>query len=225
MIAESTLNKNGIELMEIDEVFTKIKGYKYYFISNYGRLIHKNKKGNYNVVSPVLVKGGYLKYTLSKPTRKYKGDYVRDKNGKPKRNSKDATANQLVGMMFLEYNPYTEKYNYTIEQLDTHHKDHNPQNNYYKNLMWLSNGKKGSRPDHGFINTIKRIAVYDESTATYHRYRDIERFCKKIDTDILELIDILKDNTTPHIKGGEWDTYKVNDYYVGIQKFKRKPRK
>ena len=91
MIAESTLNKNGIELMEIDEVFTQVKGYKYYFISNYGRLIHKNKKGNYNIVSPVLVKGGYLKYTLSKPTRKYKGDYVRDKNGKPKRNTKDAT--------------------------------------------------------------------------------------------------------------------------------------
>ena len=225
MIAESTLNKNGIELMEIDEVFTQVKGYKYYFISNYGRLIHKNKKGNYNIVSPVLVKGGYLKYTLSKPTRKYKGDYVRDKNGKPKRNTKDATANQLVGMMFLEYNPYTEKYNYTIEQLDTHHKDHNPQNNYYKNLMWLSNGKKGSRPDHGFINTIKRIAVYDESTATYHRYRDIERLCGNIDIDILELIDILKDKNTPSIKDGEWTTYKVYEYYIGIQKFTRKPRK
>ena len=91
--------------------------------------------------------------------------------------------------------------------------------------MWLSNGKKGSRPDHGFINTIKRIAVYDESTATYHRYRDIERLCGNIDIDILELIDILKDKNTPSIKDGEWTTYKVYEYYIGIQKFTRKPRK
>ena len=109
MITEKILTKNGIELMEIDEVFTKVKGYKDYFISNYGRLIHKNKKGKYNIISPVLVKGGYLTYTLSKPTRKYKGDYVRDKNGNLKYNRTSTTANKLVGMMFLEYKPYTEK--------------------------------------------------------------------------------------------------------------------
>ena len=50
-------------------------------------------------------------------------------------------------------------------------------------------------------------------------------FTFRVDIDILELIDILKDKDTPSIKDGEWTTYKVYEYYIGIQKFKRKPRK
>ena len=85
--------------------------------------------------------------------------------------------------------------------------------------MWLANGKVGTRADHQFINTIKKIAVYNENNANYHTYKDIERLCKRIDTDILELIDILKDKDTPKIKAGAWTTYQVNDFYVGVQFF------
>ena len=91
--------------------------------------------------------------------------------------------------------------------------------------MWLANGKDGTRADHQFINTIKKIAVYNESNANYHTYKDIERLCKRIDTDILELIDILKDKDTVKIKDGAWTTYKVNDFYVGIQFFTRNKAK
>lgn len=225
MVSKKTLEKNNIELIEIDEEFTQVKGYTNYFISNYGRLIHKRADKTYNIVSPNIINGGYIGYSLSKPARKYKGDIVRDENGKAKGSRTTATANQLVAKMFVDYNPYTEKYNYTIEQLDTHHKDHNRQNNYYKNLMWLANGKGGSRADHYFINQIKKIAIYDTEKVQYHTFKDIERLCSRIDLDILELIDILKDENTPNIKNGEWDTYKVNDFYIGLQYYTRERKK
>ena len=37
----------------------------------------------------------------------------------------------------------------------------------------------------------------------------------------LELIDILKDKTTPQIKDGSWTTYRVNDVYIGVEYYKR----
>lgn len=230
MIKKEKLNKYGIELIALDETFVKVKGYKNYFISNYGRLIsqRKNKKSKdieLKLINPSVMADGYLGYTLSKPTRKYKGKYVKDKNGKNKDNRQGTTSHRLVATMFVEYNPYTEKYDYTLDQLAAHHKDHNRQNNYFKNLMWLANGKRGSRSDHSFVDSIKNIAIYDEKTAIYHTYKDIERLCKRIDIDILELIDILKDTDTPHIKDGKWETYKVNDYYVGLEKYKREPKK
>lgn len=187
-------------------------------------MAHKNNKGKLNIVNPSITKGNYLTYTLSKPARTYRGEKVRNADGTIKRNVLPITANRLVGYMFVEYNPYEGKYNYSIEYLDIHHKDHNRQNNYFKNLMWLANGKDGTRADHQFINTIKKIAVYNEQNATYHTYRDIERLCRRIDTDILELIDILKDKDTPKIKDGAWTTYKVNDWYIGVQYFKRKDK-
>ena len=224
-LSENVLLKNGIELIELDEVFKQVTNWNKYYISNYGRLVHKNSKGKYNIVNPSITKGSYLTYTLNKPTRTYKGEKVRNADGTLKRNVLSITANRLVGYMFVEYNPYKGRYDYSIEYLDIHHKDHNRQNNYYKNLMWLANGKDGTRADHQFINIIKKIAVYNESNANYHTYKDIERLCKRIDTDILELIDILKDKDTVKIKDGAWTTYKVNDYYVGIQFFTRKDRK
>ena len=226
ILTEKTLLKSGIELLEADELFKQVTGWNKYFISNYGRLVRENRNGNgYHIINPSITKGNYLEYTLSKPARTYKGKKVRNADGKPKRNAWSITANRLVGLMFVEYDPYKDRYNYSIEYLDTHHKDHNRHNNYYKNLMWLANGKDGTRADHQFINTIKKIAVYNENNATYHTYRDIERLCRRIDTDILELIDILKDKDTVKIKDGAWTTYKVNDFYVGIQFFTRKDKK
>ena len=224
ILSSKILDKNNIELIETDEKFEQVPNWNKYFISNYGRLVHKNNKGRYNIVNPSITNGGYLGYTLSKPARTYKGKKVRGADGKIKRNVLSITANRLVALMFVEYNPYQGRYDYSMECLDTHHKDHDRQNNYFKDLMWLANGKYGTRADHQFINTIKRIAVYNEQNDTYHTYRDIERLCKRIDTDILELIDILKDKDTVKIKDGKWTTYKVNDWYIGVQYFKRKDK-
>lgn len=222
MLTNNILEKNNIELIGKDETFTQIPQWNRYFISNYGRLLHKNKKNRYTIVNPSITTGGYLTYTLSKPARTYKGQKLRKPDGTAKTQRLSITANRLVGLMFVEYNPYQGKYDYSIEYMDTHHKDHNRQNNYFKNLMWLSNGKAGTRSDHQFVNDIKKIAVYNEKDTTYHTYRDIERLCKRIHTDILELIDILKDKDTPMIKDGNWNTYKVNNSYVGVQYYKHK---
>lgn len=224
ILSEKMLLKNGIELLESDEVFKQVKGWNKYFASNYGRLIHKNNKGKYTIVNPSITKGNYLSYTLSKPARTYKGEKVRNTDGRTRRNAWSITANRLVGLMFVEYDPYKGIYDYSIKYLDIHHKDHNRQNNYFKNLMWLANGKDGTRADHQFINTIQKIAIYNQENAKYHTFKDIEKLCKRIDTDILELIDILKDKDTPSIKDGYWITYKVNHCYIGVQYFKRKER-
>lgn len=225
MLSENLLIKNGIDLIETDEKFAQVAGWNKYFISNYGRLLHKNKKNKYTIVNPSITTGGYLTYTLAKPTRTYKGEKLRNPDGSLKRNVLPITANRLVALMFVTYNPYEGRYDYSIENLDVHHKDHNRQNNYFKNLMWLSNGKNGTRADHQFINTIKKISLYDEKNGTYHTYKDIERLCKRIDIDILELIDTLKDKDTPQIKDGSWTTYKVNNNYIGLQFFKKERKK
>src|SRR5574344_421184 len=214
-LSEQIFRNNNIELVAIDEVFDQVAGCNKYFFSNYGRLIHKNSKGRYSIVNPSITKGGYLSYTLSKPTRYYNGKKVTTSDGRLKRNAWTTTANRLVAMMFVENNPYKGRYDYSIENLDVHHKDHNRQNNYFKNLMWLSHGKNGTRPDHQFVTTIYKISLYDEPQATYHTSRDIEKLCKRAEIDILELIDTLKDNSTPRIKDGTWTTYKVNDCYIG----------
>lgn len=221
-LSEKILRNNNIELVAIDEIFDQVAGWNKYFFSNYGRLAHKNSKDKYTIVNPSITKGGYLSYTLSKPTRKYNGKKVTNADGTLKRRAWTTTANRLVAIMFVESNPYKGRYNYSIENLDAHHKDHNRQNNYFLNLMWLANGKNGTRPDHQFVNTIYRIAIYDELHANYHTYKDIEKLCKRIEIDILELIDTLKDGSTPRIKDGAWTTYKVNDKYIGVKYYKDK---
>ena len=124
--------------------------------------------------------------------------------------------------MFLK-NPYPYP-EFTTKDLDTHHKNHKKNDNRDKNLMYLANGKYCTRSDHRFIDNIKKIAVYTPEKASYYSYNDIEMLCKRVKLSILELIDILKDDTTCHIKDGEWTVYKVNEYYVGVQKYKKKTR-
>ena len=51
ILSENVLLKNDIELIETDEKFEQVAGWNKYFISNYGRLLHKNNKGNHNQIS------------------------------------------------------------------------------------------------------------------------------------------------------------------------------
>lgn len=221
-LSNRTLLAHHIDLAAPNEIFRQVPKYAAYFCSNYGRLLHQKKKG-YKFVQPIIATGGYITYTLSKPARRYRGKKVLKKNGKTNGQRMCITANRLVSLLF-NYNPYEEKYDYSINDLESHHKDHNRQNNKDINLMWLASGRNGTRKDHDFINMIKKIALYNPDSAKYHTYKDIERLCKRIDVDILELIDILKDAKTPQIKDDKWTTYQVFDYFIGVQFYERGDR-
>lgn len=209
------LLENGIELIAKDEVFAKVENWNKYFISNYGRLIHKNSKGKYRIVNPSITSGGYLTYTLSKPARTYNGVKVRDAAGNVKTQIKCNSAQNMVAKMFV-YNPYP-RMQYAIEDLQAHHKDKNRQNNYYKNLMWLST------EDHGFVHKIKRIGVYNADTCKYRCTKDIESVLKKIKMNIIEFRKTVqkmnKDKLT--IRDNQWTVYLINEVYVAIEYYKK----
>ena len=207
ILTENILRKNDIKPLDIDEVFTQVKGWSKYFVSNYGRLVHKNNKGRYTIVKPSIAKGGYLTYTLSKPARTYRGEKVRTKDGTPKSKRFCTTAQQLVAIMYID-NTYPD--NYRIEDLQIHHKDKNRTNNYYKNLMYLST------EHHGFIHTIRKIAVYNQNKGQYHTYRDIEVLATRVQLDAWELLDTLK-NTTRLFKDGKWNIYNINGVFIGVE--------
>lgn len=209
------LLENGIELIAKDEVFAKVENWNKYFISNYGRLIHKNSKGKYRIVNPSITSGGYLTYTLSKPARTYNGVKVRDAAGNVKTQIKCNSAQNMVARMFV-YNPYP-RMQYAIEDLQAHHKDKNRQNNYYKNLMWLST------EDHGFVHRIKRIGVYNADTCKYRCSKDIESVLKKLKMDIIEFRKTVqkmnKDKLT--VRDAHWTVYLINGVYVAIEYYKK----
>ena len=209
------LLENGIELIAKDEVFAKVENWNKYFISNHGRLIHKNSKGKYRIVNPSITSGGYLTYTLSKPARTYNGVKVRDAAGNVKTQIKCNSAQNMVAKMFV-YNPYP-RMQYAIEDLQAHHKDKNRQNNYYKNLMWLST------EDHGFVHRIKRIGVYNADTCKYRCTKDIESVLKKIKMNIIEFRKTVqkmnKDKLT--IRDNQWIVYLINEVYVAIEYYKK----
>lgn len=209
------LLENGIELIAKDEVFAKVENWNKYFISNHGRLIHKNSKGKYRIVNPSITSGGYLTYTLSKPARTYNGVKVRDAAGNVKTQIKCNSAQNMVARMFV-YNPYP-RMQYAIEDLQAHHKDKNRQNNYYKNLMWLST------EDHGFVHRIKRIGVYNADTCKYRCSKDIESVLKKIKMNIIEFRKTVqkmnKDKLT--VRDAHWTVYLINGVYVAIEYYKK----
>lgn len=220
-LTEKTLQKNNIELMAMDEVFTQYFNWNKYFLSNCGRLAHKNDDGSYNLVQPSKTKGGYLSYTLSKPARMYKGQKVRDRNGKTKQQKLCQTAQTMVCLMYCK-NPYPRE-EFDITDLQVHHKDGIRTNNYYKDLMWLCKTKNG-RTDHDFIQSIKKIAVYNEDKGTFYTYKDIELLLKRVGMNVLEFIDTIKYNKKLFTQDGKWDIYRVNDYFVGIQFMKRQKK-
>jgi hypothetical protein len=210
-LSNKRLQDDGIELIGLDEVFTQIRYWNNYYISNYGRLAHdKNKK--INVIKPSISQGGYLTYTLYKPARTYRGQTVRTADGKAKTKKQCIVAHRLVAQMYI-VNPYPCEY--SIDDLEVHHKDSNRQNNYCKNLMYLCK-QAHNRTDHDFIHTIKKVAIYNEDRASYYSYRDIEMLIKRLKVNILEFIDTIRYSDT-YIRDGKWNTYKVNDSFVGIQ--------
>ena len=213
-ISQKTLKKNNIGLLEIDEIFSRIPEWNKYFISNYGRLIRLKNDGTYNIVNPSVNKAGYLTYTLSKPARYYKGRKVRNEYGYSRGKRTCKTAHQLVAQLYIDHDYPAE---YTIKDLQTHHKDKDRKNNYYKNLMYLC-AKKNGRHDHEFIHGIKKVAYYNKDKDSFYTYRDIELLIKRLDVTILEFIDAIKyNNRLFKSQNGKWDVYFINGHFIGIQ--------
>lgn len=211
------LKNYEIELIADDEVFTRLPRFKYYYISNYGRLVKEQpKNGKLHSVNPEIVPNGYIAYKLLKPNRKYRGKPLRYENGKLKYGNTKTTAQRLVAMVYVN-NYYGE---YAIDDLQVHHKDKNRQNNYFKNLIWLS------LEDHKFIHKIKKIAIYNQNNGTYRTYRDIEYVAKLCKLNIREFLDEIKSNKN-HFKSldGKWANFYVNNKFIGIQWFKREVKK
>lgn len=211
-LSKKRLIENGIELIGTDEKFESVRGYGMYYISNYGRLIHQKKTGQLQIVNPSITNGGYLTYTIYKTKNKKKR---RKKGEKYVRKGVGFTANNLVARMFV-YNPYPEL-EYAIEDLQVHHKDKNRTNNYYKNLMWLCKNKNG-RKDHDFVHSIDKIGIYSEKTGKYRHYKDIEYILDRLEMNILEFIDYVKEveENEEAYQDGEYRVYDFDELTIGI---------
>lgn len=221
ILSDRTLHKNGITLNYPDEIFVQIPRYDKYFISNYGRLLHRNNNG-FNFVKAVSDNNGYYHFSISKPARRYNNQVVRDKNGKPKKNTKHLFVHRMVAEIYIN-SQYPEEY--TIKDLQVHHKDHDRGNNYYKNLMYLSKNKNG-RTDHDLVNSFKKVAIYNQETTKFYSYNDIELLVNRVDVSLLEFLDAIRyaDNTFTS-QDGKWTMYNINGTFVGIQYYTKKSKK
>ena len=214
-LSNKKLKENNIELQAIDEEYNKFFDWTKYFLSNYGNLLHQDNKGIYKLVTPSEVENGYLSYTLSKPARKYKGK----KKGQGKR--KHFYAHRMVLMLYCD-NPYPPK-EYALSDLQGHHKNKDKKDNYYKNLMWACKNKNG-RTDHDFLDSIKKIAYYNQENASFYTYKDIELLCKRLKVNHMELIDSIKYNDKL-FQEGKWEIYNVNGHFIGLQFYKEDKKK
>lgn len=207
-LSEKKLLENGITLTGWDELFTPIPNWNRYYISNYGVLLHMNKKKELKIVPAHPNNAGYLKYNLSKPTRKYNGKKLRDENGKTKGNTKNCYAHRLVAEVYVPI-LYPDYYGYTIEDLEVHHKDKNPQNNYYKNLIYLT------KSHHKFIESIKRMGSYNTVTGKMYSYKDIERLADKAGMPVIDFIEYLLYGESK--QEGTLSIYDINEYHVAVE--------
>lgn len=207
-LSNKLLSEQHINLIEDDEVFTQVDGWPGYYISNYGRLISTKGK-RYILRKPSIANGGYLQYILYKPARKYKGQKVRDKNGKTKNQSKHEYAHRLTAIAYVR-NGYP-KVDYNIDDLHVHHKDGRRTNNYYKNLIWLSDD------DHAFVHSHK-LATYNINNNRITRCNDIDRLANKVKMSVIDLIDTLRDDD-PILQSpdGLWDIYLIGNHHVAVQ--------
>ncbi len=127
----------------IDEEWRTIEEFPRYQVSNYGRV--KSKVGQEKILKPFDTHRGYLSVRLSKePTAK--GEYKQS----------DIKVHRLVAQYFCG--------GYAKDK-QVHHIDRNRQNNYYKNLLWIS--KEEHSKIHRELNKLdkERAAAADQAAA------------------------------------------------------------
>ena len=106
----------------MNEIWKDISGYEgLYQVSNWGNVKSLNYRhtGREHNLTPNISSRGYLTVTLSRG---------RDKDS--------PRINRLIAMAFI---PIPERLlEYSLEELDVHHKDYDPCNNRVDNLEWLT---------------------------------------------------------------------------------------
>ena len=214
VLTKKILKKYGINAKK-DEIFVRIPEWNRYYISNYGTLIHREGNKGYKKVE-LTCTNGYLTCCLYKPARKSHGKKLNfpKKNKKKTWKQKTYTIQQLVASFFCE-NPYPSD-QFPSEYLQVHHKDKKRSNNYYQNLMWLSAVKE--RRDHQFVESIKKMALYNKLTGKFRIFKDIEKLFKWIGVNVIQFIDEVKNHSSPVEKDG-WMIFKVNEKDVALQFF------
>ena len=122
-LPEERIRKAGIELLD-HEVFTQIWRYGEYYGSNYGRLI-STKFGRIKLRKANVGSTNHIQYVLTNPGE-WDGEVLIEA---PER--KSLSGNQMIGQLFLHN--YWEGIRERL--LETHHLDHNPLNNDWRNIL------------------------------------------------------------------------------------------
>ena len=122
-LSEKKIREAGIELYD-HEVFTQIWRFGEYYGSNYGRLI-STKFGRIKLRKENVDSTNHIGYVITNPSE-WDGEVQIEAA-----DHKSLSGNQLVGQLFLHN--YWE--GIRERQLETHHLDHNPLNNDWRNIL------------------------------------------------------------------------------------------
>ncbi len=198
-----------IYLLHKDEIFVNVFKFTDYYISNYGRVISK-QRGNYTLLEGHITSHGYMSYKLLRTvekSRNHKSQLVDE--------VWEITAHQLVAIHFLNNNQPDIK-------IHVHHKDGNKLNNDFRNLRWVS------PREHRFIHTINKIGIYDRENKCVIEYKTPYDLAEKYGLSIEQLADIIhRDNETAEFE--DWKCYiyyrRYNNVIIAIQRDKENQRK
>lgn len=180
-----------------DEIFVKVKCYKDYYISSFGRLISR-KNGKLRLLAAIPSKAcGYISYKLSKPRRTYNGKIVKGSSI-----IESITAQRLVAETFC-CNHFADRID---EKLETHHIDGNITNNYYRNLLLLP------KDLHNIINRIQKLALW--MNERWYRLDNPEDIAALTGLSIEEIIQAYREGE-PVECAGKYMAYEYQNIVIG----------
>lgn len=198
-----------IFLLHKDEIFVKVQKYDDYYISNYGRVISK-QRGEYKLLEGHITSHGYMSYKLLRTvekSRNHKKEIVDE--------MWEVTAHQLVAIHFLN--------NYQPDiKIHVHHKDGDKLNNDFRNLRWVS------PREHKLIHTIDKIGIYDRENKCVVEYKTPYDVAENYGLSMEQLADVIhRDNETAEFE--DWKRYilyrKNESVLIAIQRDKENKRK
>lgn len=198
LVSKKTINESGVQLIAPDEIFVKMPGrWKEYVATSYGR-VFSLKKGYLHDITQC-DSGDYKVVTLySLPNRQ-----KRWATG----TQRTFTVQQIMGMVFLP-----NYWNVSGKQDQVHHCDHNPHNNYWKNLVRVPVWH------HKKLNNIQQVWLRSPGSTQFRRrtYYEIASITGVALDDILKLLAATEEFVAE--QGGKYlRCYDIGQYTVGFQ--------
>lgn len=182
-------NRQYLDLKQINldiklnpnEKFAKGLNLSNTWISQYGRIIIKNKSGKYYLAK--------LSNDTKKSGKTYKRVWISELN-------ETAYVHRLVAEVWCR--------GFDAElRNEIHHLDHDGSNNYYKNLIWVN------KVHHSFLNRdIKIYFMNNRSNSDFQPVDDLVEVAQKIGINIKVLSFIL--SKKPDLKSGTLDIYECD---------------